>query len=205
MQETSEGKVKTEKALTSAEHLEAILYQFIKLYERWSEDRQAAAKQGSDIADLIKEFTDQVAHFEALEENVREDIQKSIRQEAENTAAYFGQAIGDAAYKQMKPAVKKLEDAVDDARNRLDRQHSDLIFSDWKILGATVLATITTSLLIVKLLMPPPVMALTEKQLNVYEIGKSFLELWPTLSKEKQKWFLDKKNNKEISYSQIKA
>jgi hypothetical protein len=33
------------------------------LYERWSEDRQAAAAQGADMAELVRLFTLQVESF----------------------------------------------------------------------------------------------------------------------------------------------
>lgn len=49
--------VEQEKLLTPEEHLEAILFQFVNLYERWSEDRQKSAKQGSDIEKLVKQFS----------------------------------------------------------------------------------------------------------------------------------------------------
>ncbi len=66
--------VEQEESLTPSEQLEAILFQFVNLYERWSEDRQVAAKQGADIAKFVKEFAEQVEHFENIEEFVRQQL-----------------------------------------------------------------------------------------------------------------------------------
>ena len=63
--------------------------------------------------------------------------------------------------------------------------------SQWKIIIVTVFSTVLVSSLIVKFLMPTPMLPLTEQQMQVYELGKTFSGVWPTLSKEKQKWFLN--------------
>jgi hypothetical protein len=48
--------------------------------------------------------------------------------------------------------------------------------------------------------MPQPTLPLTQEDMNTYVIGKKFARIWPTLSKEKQQWFLsatrDKKHKK---------
>jgi len=46
--------------LTAEERLKALMYQFIKLYERWSEDRQVLNKHLADQADMLKDFTAQL-------------------------------------------------------------------------------------------------------------------------------------------------
>jgi DNA-binding ferritin-like protein (Dps family) len=81
-----DNAVEQEEPLTSEEHLESILFQFVNLYERWAEDRQVTAKQGADIAKFIKEFAGHVNDFALLEEKVRGDIHARIENEAKNIA-----------------------------------------------------------------------------------------------------------------------
>lgn len=179
--------------------MEAILYQFINLYERWSEDRQVAAKQGAEIARLSKELAAQIARFETLTSDVRNDIKKSIREEAENTAVYFAKTLRDAAHQQIEPLVEKLTETVNAAEHQLVSYRSDATFANVKIIVISLLMTVCTSLMMVKLLMPTPTVPLTDEQIRIYGMGKHFSELWPTLSKEKQQWFLQRENSKGVA------
>lgn len=90
-----------------------------------------------------------------------------------------------------EPTVRKLKDAVHEASNTLSRYQASQELSQWKIIIVTVFSTVLVSSLIVKFLMPTPMLPLTEQQMQVYELGKTFSGVWPTLSKEKQKWFLN--------------
>ena len=112
-------------ALTPAEHLESILFQFVNLYERWSEDRQVAAKQGADIAKFVKAFSEQVANFESIEAVVRDDITTSIDAAAKNMGVSIGKTVGESASKEVEPIVRKLREAVHEAETSLSRYHAD--------------------------------------------------------------------------------
>jgi len=72
--------------LTSQEHLEAILFQFVKLYERFSEDRQVCVKQSSDTAKLVSSFMDQVNRFETLTPVVCDALASAIKKVINNAA-----------------------------------------------------------------------------------------------------------------------
>ena len=53
-----------EKPLNDREQLEALLYQYINLYERWSEDRQVFAKKGAELANSVKMIAAKVEQFD---------------------------------------------------------------------------------------------------------------------------------------------
>ena len=65
---------KTTVEISVEDRLKAIVYQFILLHDRWSEERQVAAKQGADMADLLKLFDYQIKNFKTLESKVRQEI-----------------------------------------------------------------------------------------------------------------------------------
>lgn len=178
-----------EESLTSEEHLEAILFQFVNLYERWSEDRQVTVKQSSDLAKFVKEFAQQVNQFATLEEKVRNDIHTSIRREAENTAVYFSKTIGEAARSEVEPTVRKLSEAVDESENVLHRYRSSLRFANWAMVAVSVASSILASLLIMWWLIPKPTLPLTSQQVRYLVTGESFNEIWPKLSKTEKERF----------------
>lgn len=195
--------VEQEESLTPEEHLEAILFQFVNLYERWSEDRQVTAKQSADLAKFVKEFAQQVNKFASLEEKVRDDIHASMRTEAENMAVYLGQSIGEAARKQIAPTVKTLEEASDEARGNLVGYYRELSSYKWITIGVATLTTILTSLLIVKLLMPAPVMPLTAQQLDTYESGEAFQLILSKLSTRQKQWLFDVAKGKAKNHEKL--
>jgi hypothetical protein len=195
--------VEQEESLTPDEHLEAVLFQFVTLYERWSEDRQVTAKQSADIAKFVKEFAQQVNKFATLEERVRNDIHTSMRTEAENMAIYFGQTIGESAKKQIAPTVKKLEEASNEARGNLVSYYSELSSYKWTTIGITMLTTILTSLLIVKLLMPTPIVPLTAQQIDTYGAGEVFQSILPKLSTRQRQWLFDVAKGKAKNHEKL--
>jgi len=195
--------VQQEESLTPEEHLEAVLFQFVNLYERWSEDRQVTAKQSADLAKFVKEFAQQVNKFAALEEKVRDDIHTSMRTEAENMAVYLGGTIGEAARKQIAPTIKKLDEASDEARGKLVSYYSELSSYKWMTIGVTVLTTIITSLLIVKFLMPMPIMPLTAKQIDTYGAGEVFQSILPKLSTRQRQWLFDVAKGKAKNHEKL--
>ena len=175
-----------EETLTPEEHLEAILFQFVNLYERWSEDRQVTAKQSADLAKFVKEFAQQANQFASLEEKVRNDIHTSIRREAENTAVYFSQTIGESAKKEIEPTVRKLRDAVDDSESVLSRYQSSMSWESWKMVAVSVVSSVFLALLIVFFCMPKPIIPLTDQQVEYLKFGESMRYVWPKLSKSEQ-------------------
>ena len=137
-----------DNVLTAEEQLKAVLYQFISLYNRWAEDRQATALQGAALAECIKTFSAQVAHFKTYEASVRETIQNSIRADSKNMATFIGGSIQEAAIKEVGPIVKTLNEAVYDAGTTLSRFQSATDLMHWKMMGVAVLSSIIASLLV---------------------------------------------------------
>jgi hypothetical protein len=180
-------------ALTPEEHLESILFQFVNLYERWSEDRQVAARQGADIAKFVKAFSEQVAIFESIEEGVRDDMTTSIEAAAKNTGVSMGKMIGEAASKEVEPIVRKLREAVHDAEMSLSRYRSDSRLTKWTTIGITAFSSVAVSLIIswAIMLRLKPTMPLTNDQIATYQTGIFFESVWPKLSTKQRQSILD--------------
>jgi chromatin segregation and condensation protein Rec8/ScpA/Scc1 (kleisin family) len=179
-------------ALTPEEQLESILYQFIALYERWSEDRQVASKQGAEVAQLVKAFSAEVVRFSGMEKEVvvalRQALSKTVAAMGETFQGVVSQAVDQA----LDHSASKLRESVSHAERLLARYQAVVSWGRWKFMALMVATSVLTSVVVVELLMPRPVAILDEHGLATYELGKSFGALWPMLSKEKQAWFMEK-------------
>jgi hypothetical protein len=171
------------------DRLKAILYQFIKLYERWAEDRQVAAKQGAELEELISLFSEQIEDFQSLESTVRDQIISSIENVSKNAVKSLGAEIGFEATKAVEHTAYQLYGSVDKAQRALNSYEHTVALSQWKTLFFTMATTIITSLLLVWLLIPAPMLPLTKNQINDLNQADWFNSAWPLLSKKEKKNF----------------
>lgn len=186
---------KKKASFTNADHLEAILFRFVSLYERWSEERQVAEKHSADLSKFVKGFSQQVNQFSMLEEKVRSDIHASVRQEAEHTAIYFSKTIGETAKKEVEPAIQKLNTAVDNSEHVLNKYQSSLRFMNWEMVVVSVFSSLLLSVCLFVFLLPKPTVPLTDLQLQELQIGHELMNIWPKLTKaekDKLKRLIDK-------------
>lgn len=203
MNEVCEIKQKDQEdiTLTSREHLESLLYQFVKLYERWSEDRQVAAKQSSDIAQFIEEFSDEVDRLSKIEDAVIAKLKKGLEQTTVSISSMVYEAVSRSLDKKMDDSAHKMKESVRQAERLLSEYQSTLNWSHWKIIAITAITSIAASLLAVWWFMPKPTLPLTDGQIKAYQSGQVLDAFWPKLSTRQQNWLtnlaLGKTNNHE--------
>ncbi len=175
--------------MTQEDRLQAIAYQFIALYERWSEDRQAAAKQGADVAQLVNIFIEQVKQFKNLEPNIRQQLIASIQNSVSEATKTIGSEIGKQATRSVDRAAQSLKNSVERAQYTLDSYKNEVITTQWKVIITSTLTTVATCFLVFLFLMPKPILPLTSKQVNYLYSGQMMEMVWPKLSKkEQQHW-----------------
>lgn len=190
-------------AMTQEDQLKAILYQFITLYERWAEDRQAAAKQGTDTAQLVNIFIEQVKRFQELEPQVRQQIISSIQNANTNAVKTISEEIGKEATQAVENTARQLSHRVEQVQKTLGAYQNEVAKTQWQIILTTMLTSIVTCLLLVWLLIPKPTLPLTEEQLNYLGNGKMLELVWPKLSKQEQQHWL--KLADEVQYPQVQG
>ena len=176
--------------LNSEERLKGIAYQFLKLYERWSEDRQVLNAHLATQAEMLKTFSAQLKNFESLEPQVRDQLVNNIHKAAKSISHEMGsmmqQVIGKVVTFEVESATKKLSQVINDTANTLKNYQANAENNLIKTIGITVGTTLVASLLIVWLLIPKPTLPLTGDQLNTYYNGQLLNEFWPKLSKKEQ-------------------
>lgn len=173
--------------LSPIEQLNAILFQFVNLYERWSEDRQVAAKQGLAAAQLMEAFAEEVENFAELEESVREALLESLVVASQQAASNFAQLMAEAANREVMEAARKLKETVRYTEMAIESFKNSALLSHWKIIIVSFVTTIATALLIVRWLIPTPVLPLTSQQVQWLDKGRALDMVMYRMSDDEKK------------------
>ncbi|AOW51842.1 TPA: hypothetical protein JBB06_14785 [Legionella pneumophila subsp. pneumophila] len=191
------GGEKTERPLSMEEHQQALLFQFVALYERWSEDRQVAAKQAYDLTKQLERFSEEVGRFSRIEEAVIGKLRQSLHETVVNLSEKMGGATTEALNSTLGSSVARMDGAAKKVETILAGHQEIRWLSQVKTLALNVLCSLVVSGLVVWFFMPKSTLPLTEADMNTYRIGKKFSLLWSTLPKEKQQWILSAIKDKE--------
>lgn len=191
-----------EQPLTLEDRLKAIAYQFIKLYERWSEDRQVLMKQAADTATLMQAFEKQLNQFKKIDADFRENLGQFIRQEAANVAEEVGDAVGEsaskAATKQVKAVANALQQTVDSAQAAIQAQTDTIKGITWVfwaiVFTVSLVGGLSAGGLVYHFMIKPP--ALTHDQQITMGAGEFLQNVWPKLSKPEQQRLLKIANSR---------
>lgn len=176
----------THPELAMEDRLKAIAYQFIALYDRWSEDRQVAAKQGAQVEELVALFTEQVQSFKELEPKVRRHLAKSIENATFEAAERIGEIIGREATRATDQIAGHLLEVTKRTEQTLMRYETETMMTQWKVICISTLTTIVTCLLLVWLLIPRPTLPLTSNQIEDLASGHLLGKVWSKLSKQEK-------------------
>ncbi len=182
----------TQPPLSGDDRLTAVAYQLVALYERWSEDRQVAAKQGAETAELVRLFTEQVKGFEQLEPTVRRQLVESIRQATIGVAKTVTETTTKAATQASTEITQRLDQSVQRAERVLAQYRREVVTTQWKVIGVACVMTLLTTLLFVWLFLPQPTLPLNAKQIKLLQLGQEVDHVWPALTKDEQKRLLDR-------------
>lgn len=190
--------------LSQEEQLESLLFQFVNLYERWSEDRQVAAKQGSDLAKVLKAFSDEIERFSDIREDVKRTLISLLSSHTDRVSKHLEGALLKALEKGSDSALTRLKEASFKAESLLTDYHDSLKISRWKMMGVSFLSSVIASLLIVKLLIPAPTLPLTEQQITSMAMGRLTNKIFYQLSEEEQRHWLNVAEKAMLSLKQEK-
>lgn len=193
MNATSE---ETKKSQSMEDHQKALLFQFMTLYERWSEDRQVAAKHGYDLEQQLKKFSEEVGRFSSIEEAVIVKLRKSLNETVATLSEKVNTATEEALSATLGSSMRRMEKSAHSVETILATHQQIRWLSQLKTIALNVLCSLVVSSLVLWFFMPQPTVPLTEEDMNTYAIGKRFARIWPTLSKEKQQWFLSSTKGK---------
>ncbi len=186
-------------SLNTDDRLKGIAYQFLKLYERWAEDRQVFNKNMAAFEEILKIFINQIKEFEKLEGRANNQILISAEKAAKHVCAEIGTMVGNSITREVDSSTIELKKSVNETILLLKNYQTEVKSGLFWGISATIASSILTSLFLVWLLIPAPKLPLTDDQLNTYYNGHFFGEFWPKLSKKEQKQLTDLANKPTIS------
>jgi hypothetical protein len=179
--------------LSVEERIKALLFQYLKLYERWAEDRQAFNKNMAvheemlkDFSEKINEFEKQTNHFEQLEPQVRQALADSVKKAATAMVDNINTHVGQSVTSFVDKTTQELNYKMKEFYGLLKNYQSEMQTSQIKTILITIGTAIASSLLIAWLLIPKPYMPLSSQDMNTYLQGVNMQNLWPKLSRKTQ-------------------
>lgn len=184
-----------ERELTLLEKIQASLYQFSKLSERWSEDRQIFSKQGSDLDQLLQAFKAQVDQFEKTTPQFKQRlvsvIEESISSASKTAVTELKNTVQQEASAEIERTIKPLNNSVKNAQAALENYKAHSSFNDWKMVALLVIVAILSSVLcgsyIAEKLMPEPRLTLEEPFYHYFTTGEKLSQNWSKLTPSEKK------------------
>lgn len=176
--------------LTPTERLDAVLYQYINLYERWSEDRQVFAKKGADLSQAIDTMQKEIERLQTLEDRV----EATLAQQCQGVAKQINETIVNTATaeakKSMAAITQQCQQVVNNAQQTLHYSLKEIANARWQWISVTVLTAVFCSVLFSWLVLPNAVYSLNPSQIQTMARGQEFTALWRHLSRaERKKWW----------------
>lgn len=176
-----------ESTMTSTpdERLRGVLYQFVQLHNRWSEDRQAFVAQAEKLEAVLNHLSKAAKTMGEFEPQVGQAVEGALRAATNRVVQVVLNATGD-----LKDRTDRLNQALGQAQSVLERYTVQTMWSDWKhwiTIGLTTLAAaIGVGVWVARLLMPAPTYPLTDDQFSALRDGRVYERVWPKLSAEDQ-------------------
>lgn len=178
----------TQPNLSTEDRLLGVLYQFVKLHECWTKEGANHQKAWADeilhLEEAVQNLLALVSSFSKLESTIPPQVQGSIR----NAGAQIVQAVSGEIRLLMSEAiygeVNRFARVVREAESLVKYYQSQTRWQKWKILGGSLVISLGVGVLVSWLLMPHPVIPLTDSQQTTLLHGYVYEAVWPKLPPE---------------------
>jgi len=165
----------SEDALKSSEQLEAILYQYVNLYERWSEDRQSFAKKGAELTALIETVESAVHQLEDVELRLKRLLSQRLEQIAEEVKTTLMKATTVTAKESLRQTTQHLQQVVVKTDRVLNDSREEITKGRWRWFAVTLVSAVLSSVVLAHWVLPANLHPLTPRQVASMQLGASFL------------------------------
>lgn len=179
----------SEETLSHEQRLKAMVYQLIKLYDRWSEDRLQSLANDADMKQQLNDFSEQVKHFKQLEQSVRHQIRDSIHTASTVSLEDSAKKIDDTIKQSLEEALAKLRHSIEHTEQKLAQFRREFQSSFLYATGLCVLTAVLVSALMIWFWFPVNAIQLTKHQMDGLYLGSKLQAAWPDMS-EKDKDYL---------------
>jgi hypothetical protein len=183
--------------------LQELFYNFTVLYERWNEDKLALSKQTIKLEQLMKDFTMRINEFEEIKEGTKDDVVRSVFAAANKVSKEVVDQTrkvveGDIirGVNDLQKMIKTGEEIIEDYKRCSAEMGSWSAMSVWFV---AIVTAVFVGIFTVRLVIPRPILPLSERDMMIYMNGKNFEILWSKLSKEEKEKLDAIVNNRFVS------
>ena len=178
----------TSPPLSHDDKLRALLYQFLNLHDRWSEDRLAFAKRGAELDEVIAAIDQEVGELYRMQKTLTSSVRQALSDAVDSAAV----EISDALEKESKQALVRTKQGLDDTLSQLSRTTNRILSEStttrlsWAV-GA-VLLSVLGAVLVTKLLLPRHLYQLSDEDIRNLGYGRDFVMMYREGTNSEKKW-----------------
>lgn len=131
------------------ERLGATLYQYINLYERWSEDRQSFAKRGAELMGVLEALQKEIKNLGAINHLVRQHLAQELQPVIESAKASIAEVATAEAKKSLTTAAQQLQQSARELQVMLNQSRNEIVKSRYQWFGFTLVVAVLVSLIVI--------------------------------------------------------
>lgn len=182
--------------------LEALLYQYLNLHDRWAEERQAAVKNDAAFAKAVETTINEVKKLSIINTNLPNQISQTLNEVSNKITLTLHEASIVAADSQMVEVVGKLNKIFTKAEAQLRAYQIETVGAVWKMWIIALLSSLLTAGIFIGVLIPiwkSPTLPLSERQVKDMYRGAQIGEIWDKLSSKERKRLVDLMEKEQTS------
>lgn len=191
MVEKIEKAENTEEAKEAKKELEETYRKFLRLYERFAEDRVTITKQGETLGKIIEELQAESSMATEFKHHVRSDLKEMIEDTVHNVFRSCCEELDRSVTCGVNSSIKKFQAAVEESTAVLEDYKNSKEINTWVICVGCFVFAIVLSVILVKWIMPMPIIPLTDSQFQTYESGQELEKFWSKIPKKEQQHLRD--------------
>lgn len=177
--------------------LDGVLFQYISLYERWSEDRQAFARKGAALTKSLEQIQHEITRMEKLDTAIKRHLAEQLSPIIDETRRAIENSAAELAFSAMNDVMNRLQVAVKHSEDALFKAEKLVSDNRWYWLASSVACGLILGSFLVWWFIPSHLRALTNDQLEMQQWGKTLVDAYPTLPKKQQELLMRVLNSKK--------
>ena len=171
--------------------LEEAYRKFLRLYERFAEDRLTVTKQGEALGKIIEQLQAESSMATEFKHHIRDGLKEIIDNATQNMKQHCSKEVTDAIAAEINNSIKELRAAIDKSVVILNDYETARPFGYWMFHLGALAAVLIFGMIFVKLLMPTPLLPLTDTQFQTCMNGQKLESFWSKISKVRREYLLD--------------
>jgi len=171
---------------STEDQVKDVIRQLLDLYERQLQDRHILIQEKEALGNLTQLLINQTREIGQYEAGIRKRIQDCIKESADNQMKQIADSVVDKTSQIIENSHVKMAQICQSMEAMLTDFRTEKKQSSWKIMAAVIIGSILSSLFSAWLMLPKPILPLTDDQINYLQTGQTLMQMWPKLTKKEK-------------------